>query len=214
MCDATCNSLQSPRVRLLYFVRELYEAGLLWQGWQARILRSLWEHPPPWRHDTRTDQGHQPVQVWQLRKVCGNSERYADMADVSKEHEIWCVCMHAQVHPNPLFASTFAGMIICKHQVPFPPAALRRRDLLRHSRLPWESFEAAVATLADDPPATARAFLDFLRVVFVSLTFVGFLFLAPGVLKTSPPIFWNSNSSLKPTRRLHSPTGAKPSVNM
>lgn len=145
---------------------------------------------------------------------CGNSERYADMADVSKEHEIWCVCMHAQVHPNPLFASTFAGMIICKHQVPFPPAALRRRDLLRHSRLPWESFEAAVATLADDPPATARAFLDFLRVVFVSLTFVGFLFLAPGVLKTSPPIFLNSNSSLKPTRRLHSPTGAKPSVNM
>ena len=32
ICDATCNSLQSPRVRLLYFVRELYEAGLLWQG--------------------------------------------------------------------------------------------------------------------------------------------------------------------------------------
>ena len=36
----------------------------------------------------------------------------------------------------------------------------RCRDLLRHSRLPWESFEAAVATLADDPPATARAFLE------------------------------------------------------
>ena len=34
------------------------------------------------------------------------------------------------------------------------------RDLLRESRLPWESFESAVANLADDPPAAARAFLD------------------------------------------------------
>lgn len=37
---------------------------------------------------------------------------------------------------------------------------LRCRDLLRHSRLPWENFESAVANLADDPPAAARAFLD------------------------------------------------------
>eukprot|EP00435_Cladocopium_sp_Y103_P000392 s1564_g1.t1 len=36
----------------------------------------------------------------------------------------------------------------------------RCRDLLRHSRLPWENFESAVANLADDPPAAARAFLE------------------------------------------------------
>lgn len=36
----------------------------------------------------------------------------------------------------------------------------RCRDLLRDSRLLWESFESAVANLADDPVAAARAFLE------------------------------------------------------
>ena len=102
---------------------------------------------------------------------CGNSERYADAVLASNfTHMCVCVCACPSTSESPvcLILPTF-GMIICKHQVPFPPAP-RRRDLLRHSRLPWESFEAAVATLADDPPATARAFLDFRLESFVSFT--------------------------------------------
>lgn len=38
--------------------------------------------------------------------------------------------------------------------------AKRRRQLLCENRLPWDRFESAVASLADDPPAAARAFLE------------------------------------------------------
>ncbi|CAJ1456391.1 unnamed protein product [Effrenium voratum] len=36
----------------------------------------------------------------------------------------------------------------------------RCRQLLCENRLPWDRFESAVASLADDPPAAARAFLE------------------------------------------------------
>jgi len=77
------------------------------------------------------------------------------IVEVLLQHGADATVVSLQGETALLRARTFRGMTTAKIQ-----GISRCRELLRQSRLPWESFEAAVANLADDPPAAARAFLE------------------------------------------------------